>query len=60
MPPGCRVMREEFLYEALAEEENAKDRPNQKVQRVISQVAFERTFHQRGSLPQKSPVRAQS
>ena len=45
-------MGEEFLCEALTEEEDANDRPNQEVQRVVSQVLFERTLHQKGSLPQ--------
>ena len=45
-------MGEEFLCEALTEEEDTNDRPNQEVQRVVSQVPFERTLHQKGSLPQ--------
>ena|SRR5215470_6971128 len=45
MPPGSWVIQAESLRQALAEIKEAQDRPQQKIEGIVPQIAFERIVH---------------
>src|SRR5580700_3487919 len=45
MPPRGRIVRDKPLRQTLAEVEEAQHCPEQKIQWIVSQIAFERILH---------------
>src|SRR5579862_8020104 len=65
MPPGSWVMRDKSLSEALAEIEEAQHCPEQEIQGIVSQIAFEPSLHRAMPYPilrpdQSDPDRSKS